>query len=87
MMNLPINILRKLITDLEGYGGAGIKRQSSFDLNNGQLLETKYNLITPLKLIASGSYVFREAENVKNQRGFITADIEYVNYKGASFKA
>ena len=35
----------------------------------------------------SASYVFHEAENVKNQRGFITADIEYVNYKGASFKA
>ena len=32
----------EVITDLEGYGGAGIKKQSSLDLNNGQLLETKY---------------------------------------------
>ena len=37
-------------TDLEGYAGAGIKSQSSKDLNNGQLLESKYNLNTPLKL-------------------------------------
>jgi hypothetical protein len=77
----------EVITDLEGYGGAGLKSQSTLDLNNGQLLETKYNLITPLKVIVSGSYVFREAADVKNQRGFITADIEYANYKGASFKA
>ena len=27
----------EVVTDLEGYGGAGIKRQSSNDLNNGQL--------------------------------------------------
>ena len=77
----------EVITDLEGYGGAGIKRQSSNDLNNGQQLESKYNLVTPLKVIASASYVFSEIENVKNQRGFITADVEYINYKGASFKA
>jgi hypothetical protein len=77
----------EVVTDLEGYGGAGIKRQSSNDLNNGQLLESKYNFNSPLKAIASASYVLHEAENVKNQRGFITADVEYVNYKGASFKA
>src|SRR5664279_178498 len=77
----------EVITDLEGYGGSGVKRQSSLDLNNGQLLVTKYNLITPLKVIVSGSYIFHEAADVKNQLGFITADIEYVNYKGASFKA
>ena len=77
----------EVITDLEGYGGAGIKRQSSNDLNNGQLLESKYNLVTPWKVTASASYVFREVEDVKNQRGFITADVEYINYKGASFKA
>ena len=77
----------EVITDLEGYGGAGIKRQSSNDLNSDQILESKYNLNTPLKVIASGSYIFREAENIKNQRGFITADIEFVNYTGASFSA
>ncbi|MEO8766522.1 MAG: aromatic hydrocarbon degradation protein [Ginsengibacter sp.] len=76
----------EIVTDLEGYGGAGIKKQSSNDLNNGVLLQSKYNLITPLKVIASASYVFREVEDVRNQRGFITADVEYVNYKGISFK-
>lgn len=77
----------EVVTDLEGYGGAGIKRQSSTDLNNGQLLESKYNLNTPMKIMAGASYVFREVSDVRNQRGFITADVEYVNYKGAAFKS
>ena len=51
------------------------------------MLESKYNLVTPWKVTASASYVFREVEDVKNQRGFITADVEYINYKAASFKA
>lgn len=75
----------EIITDLEGYGGAGIKKQSSKDFNNGQPGEYKYNLITPWKIAASASYVFREVENVTRQRAFITADIEYVNYKSASY--
>ena len=77
----------EVITDLEGHGGSGVKHQSSTDLTNGQPLESKYNLTTPWKAILSGSYLFHEAANVQNQRGFITADVEYVNYKDASFHA
>ncbi len=77
----------KISTDLEGYGGSGIKTQSSFDLNNNEYLISKYRLITPMKLIVSGSYIFHSTEDVKQQRGFITADVEYANYKGAKFKA
>ena len=29
----------------------------------------------------SGSYVLNEVEDIKMQKGFITADVEYVNYK------
>jgi hypothetical protein len=75
----------EIITDLEGYGGAGVKRQSSLDFNNNQPGEFKYNLTTPWRVTGSASYVFREVENVKRQRAFITADIEYINYSSASF--
>ena len=77
----------EIITDLEGYGGAGLKRQSSLDFNNNQPGLLKYNLSTPWRIIGSASYVFREVENVKRQRAFITADVEYVDYKSASFTA
>ena len=75
----------EVITDLEGYGGAGIKKQSSLAFNNNQPGELKYNLTTPWKIMASASYVFREVENVQKQRAFISADIEYVDYTSASF--
>ncbi|HEU5052305.1 MAG TPA: aromatic hydrocarbon degradation protein [Hanamia sp.] len=75
----------EVTTDLEGYGGSGLKTQSSTDLTNGNPLESRYNLTTPWRVILSGSYIFSEVENVENQKGFITADLEYVNYKDASF--
>ena len=77
----------ELVTDLEGYGGAGIKRQGSMDFNNGQPGITKYSFSTPWRITGSASYVFREVENVKRQRAFITADIEYVNYRAAKFES
>ena len=47
--------------------------------------QNKYTTNTPGKIILSGSYVFREVENIKRQKGFITADIEFTNYKWMSF--
>lgn len=46
-----------------------------------------YNLYTPWKFILSGSYVFGgKVEDVKKQKGFITADLEYVTTNSPSFK-
>jgi hypothetical protein len=75
----------QVTTDLEGYAGSGTKTQSSTDVN-GDVLVSKYTIVTPLKVIASASYVLHEVADVKAQRGFVTADVEYVNYKGAKFK-
>lgn len=47
--------------------------------------KTKYLATTPWKVIVSGSYVFREINDTRKQRGFITADIEYVRYRGSRF--
>ncbi len=79
----------KVTTDLEGYGGPGIKFQSSTDLASTNNLpgQSKYNLTTPWRAILSGTYVFGDVMNVASQHGFVTADVEYVNYKDASFHA
>jgi hypothetical protein len=48
----------------------------------------RYNLYTPWKFILSGSYVFGGREqNVKRQKGFITADLEYTTSGNPSFKS
>lgn len=46
----------------------------------------KYEMISPWKFMISGSYVLREVEDVRKQKGFITADIEYVSYKSNKFR-
>ena len=58
----------------------------SIDYNNGGASEFKYELFTPYRVMGSISYVLREIQDVTKQRGFITADVEYVNYKASSFK-
>ena len=57
----------------------------STDFTNGESSRFDYNLVTPFKAIGSVSYVLREIQDVTKQKGFLTADIEYVNYKGSSF--
>ncbi len=56
----------------------------SEDYNDGQSV-FKYTHITPYKIVGSVSYVLREIEDVTKQKGFITADVEYVNYKASSY--
>ena len=60
---------------------------SSRTFTNDQPGESKYKQTAPWKAILSASYVFREVENVKKQRGFLTADIEYVNHKSSRFSS
>lgn len=55
-------------------------------LNGGASPIYKYELVSPWKFMLSGSYVLREIEDVRKQKGFITADIEYVTYKSNKFR-
>ncbi|MGZ3840358.1 MAG: OmpP1/FadL family transporter [Flavisolibacter sp.] len=58
---------------------------NSKNYNNGQASEFKYLLVTPYRVTGSISYVIREIQDITKQRGFLTADVEYVNYKASSF--
>ncbi len=77
-----------LATNLETPSGKPEAFSASSNMfTNGQPGESKYLQFTPWKVLLSGSYVFRELENVKKQKGFISADIEYVGHGGSSFKS
>jgi hypothetical protein len=54
---------------------------------NGQAGQAKYIQSTPFKAIVSASYVFREVKDVTRQKGFISADIEYVQHRGSRFSS
>ncbi|MEO6537252.1 MAG: aromatic hydrocarbon degradation protein [Ferruginibacter sp.] len=60
---------------------------TSTDFTNNQPGNSKYTQSSTWKAILSASYVFREIENVKKQRAFITADIEYLNHNGSKFRS
>lgn len=76
-------IRASMTTNTEAY--AGTISETSNALNSGNAGERTYTLITPYRFIASASYVFREVENTKKQRAFVSADIEFVNYRGSRF--
>ena len=85
LMGFTDRISSSLTSNTESY--AGTKSASSNELNSGKPGERKYNLITPWRAIASASYVFREINDTRRQRAFISADLEYVNYRSARFSA
>jgi hypothetical protein len=73
-----------LETNTENYNGLSSVSSNTFTLNS-QPGQSKYSMLTPWKVMISGSYVFREVQDVRKQKGFITADIEYAGYKHAGF--
>lgn len=72
-----------LTTDTEGY--AGVMSQSSLDLNDGYAGEYTYRYKTPLRIGAGLAYIFGTQADVSAQKGFVTADVEYVSYKNNAF--
>ncbi len=76
-----------MAADLENLfsPNSGYDSVASSVFTNGPLPATRYSLYTPGRIIISGSYVFREVENISRQKGFITADIEYTNYRWNTF--
>lgn len=75
-----------LNTNLETPNGSAESFSESSNLfTNGEPGAAEYQQRSAWRAILSGSYVFREIENVKKQKGFITADIEYVNHRSGRF--
>lgn len=74
-----------LTTNTEGFQGTLTQSSSDPDLTGLQNGISKYWYFTPYRIMVSGSYVLREIEDVRKQKGFLTADIEFVNYRASSF--
>jgi hypothetical protein len=83
MIEFKDEIRSSLTTDTEKY--AGKLTETSDALNSGNAGTRQYSLLTPGRAIISASYVFREVANTKRQRAFLSADVEFVNYRGARF--
>jgi hypothetical protein len=77
-----------MLTDLEKYRSTpGALRVNLSDvLNNNEVPVYRYELSSPWRMMLSASYVLREAEDVRQQKGFITADVEYLTYRSNKFR-
>ena len=73
----------EMTTNTEKY--AGTQTANSDDLNNGYPGEREYTVATPLKTILSTSYFFASPNKPTQPLGFISADVEWVNYAGTRF--
>ena len=82
-MSLTDKRTTTLSTQLENP--VGNFNTSSTTFTNGQPGESKYTQNTPFKAVLSASYVFRELSDVRKQRAFISADVEYVHHQGSRF--
>ena len=74
-----------MTTNTEGY--AGLKYASSSELNEGYAGIREYTIATPTKATFSTSYFFAAPNKPTQPLGFISADVELVNYAGARYYA
>jgi hypothetical protein len=87
---LKDKLYTKMVTDVEGLFRRTNPNDPGIDSITSDYYgspDYKYNLSTPWKFLVSGSYVFHEVEDVSKQRGFITADVEYVTYGSSKFSS
>jgi hypothetical protein len=85
LYNLKDTYYSRMATETENYVPGLVEVESKLFTGN-EIAIYKYNHNNPFKVLVSGSYVFREIEDVTKQRGFISADVEYVNYKSSAFQ-
>jgi hypothetical protein len=77
-----------MTTDTENYPPSpGVVSFTSGVINPDQTGYFKYNLVSPWKFLVSGAYVFGQDADVKNQKGFISADLEYITLGSSRFSA
>lgn len=77
-----------LTTDLDSFRSTpGVYEVSSNLFNDNQTPRYDYDLNTPWKFIVSGAYVINAVEDVNQQRGFITGEVEYVTHRANKFRS
>jgi hypothetical protein len=86
MYSLEDGYFANMEVNLDNYrSDPGTTSISSNQLNGGVSPVYKYELMSPWRVMVSGSYVLREIEDVRKQKGFITADIEYAGYRSSRY--
>lgn len=77
-----------MTTDIDtARGTVKVFTVNATDLYKGQPPSYQYDLVSPWRIIAGGAFVINEVADVAKQKGFITADVEYVGYGSSRFSS
>lgn len=89
LYGLKENTTGYIRTDLENYLSGGSTSFANEDTIYSQFGYNvpvyRYDYFSPWKFLVSGSYVIGGIEDVTRQKGFVTADIEYVTHRSSRF--
>ncbi|MFT4022361.1 MAG: hypothetical protein QM664_01105 [Flavihumibacter sp.] len=72
-----------MYTDLEGFNAPTSVNVKTF--TDGSTPQYRYDLVSPWRFMVSGSYMINPVADTRQQRGFVTADLEYVTYGSNRF--
>lgn len=76
-----------MAVNLENYRTTpGTVNVSSLLFTGGEVPAYKYELVSPWRMMVSGTYILNEVEDIRQQKGFITADIEYITHRSNRFR-
>ncbi len=92
LYGLSENTTGAMVADLENYlsdGQVSVANMDSIYTQFGYSYPPpfRYDLISPWKFMVSGTYMINAVEDVRQQRGFITADVEYVTHRSSRFRS
>lgn len=79
-----------MVVDHEGRLGADVRTANQDDIytnENVAIPDYQFDLVAPWKFLVSGTYTFNAVEDVTQQKGFISADIEYVTHRSSKFRS
>ena len=81
---LSDDLSAEMTTDTEDYAGSKTAKSSDFP---NAVSHAHYTQLTPYRLIGSLVYILNQVEDVKKQKGFVSADIEFANHRGSRYWA
>ena len=81
------DIYAELTSNNEGYTNNKTKYLNSSTINNENLIEYNYYYTSPGKVQLSSSYFWGNLKTTNSLKGFISGEIEFVNYANASYSS
>lgn len=88
LYGLRDNVSAQMTTDIDtASGSVKVFNVKSADLYGGQDPQYNYDLSSPWRFSVGGTFILNQVEDVNRQKGFITADVEYVTNQGPRFRS